>query len=149
MLLVLEIGWKHHREILASLPGANSLAPQPEHVHSIDDARSFLSKTNQKYDIIVLDAYSKNYVPFHLMTLQYYQLLYDRLTTPNGVIVSNQLGSLDQEQDTSKLYRSVYKTMSQVFSPSAVYAFPLDVGNSNRVQNIMLVAIKKSSHTTI
>jgi spermidine synthase len=107
-----------------------------------DDARNFLSRTNQKYDIIVLDAYSKNYVPFHLMTLEYYQLLYNRLTTPNGVIVSNQLGSLDQEQDTSKLYRAVYKTMSQVFSSSAVYAFPIDIGNSDNVQNIMLVAIK-------
>jgi spermidine synthase len=39
-----------------------------------EHARSFLSRTNQKYDIIVLDAYSKNYVPFHLMTLEYYQL---------------------------------------------------------------------------
>jgi spermidine synthase len=109
-----------------------------------EDARNFLSRTNQKYDIIVLDAYSKNYVPFHLMTLGYYQLLYNRLTTPNGVIVSNQLGSLAEEQDTSKLYRAVYKTMSQVFSsPSAaVYAFPLDVGNIDNVQNIILVAIK-------
>lgn len=52
-----------------------------------EDARSFLSRTNQRYDIIVLDAYSKNYVPFHL-TLEYYQLLYNRLTTPNGDIVS-------------------------------------------------------------
>jgi spermidine synthase len=61
-----------------------------------DDARDFLTKTsnNQKYDIIVLDAFSKNYVPFHLMTLQYYQLLYNKLTAPNGVIVSNQVGSL-------------------------------------------------------
>lgn len=109
---------------------------------NLEDARNFLSRTNQKYDIIVLDAYSKNYVPFHLMTLQYYQLLYSRLTTPNGVIVSNQLGSLDQDQDTSKLYRAVYKTMSQVFSSSAVYVFPLDVGNSNDVQNIILVPIK-------
>ena len=107
-----------------------------------EDARNFLSSTNQKYDIIVLDAYSKNYVPFHLMTLEYYQLLYNRLTTPNGVIISNQLGSLDQEQDTSKLYRAVYKTMSQVFSPAAVYAFPLDVENRDNVQNIILVAIK-------
>jgi spermidine synthase len=107
-----------------------------------EDARNFLSRTNQKYDIIVLDAYSKNYVPFHLMTLEYFQLLYNRLTTPNGVIVSNQLGSLDQGQDTSKLYRAEYKTMSQVFSSSAVYAFPLDIGNSDNVQNIMLVAVK-------
>lgn len=109
-----------------------------------EDARDFLSRTNQEYDIIVLDAYSKNYVPFHLMTLEYYHLLYNRLTTPNGVIVSNQFGSLAEEQDTSKLYRSAYKTMSQVFSsPSAaVYAFPLDVGNIDNLQNIILVAIK-------
>lgn len=81
------------------------------------------------------------------MTLEYYQLLYNRLTTPNGVIVSNQLGSLAQEQDTSKLYRAVFKTISQVFSPSAVYAFPLDVGNSNNVQNIILVAIRDPDMT--
>ena len=43
------------------------------------DARDFLTKTSDsKYDIIVLDAYSKNYVPFHLMTLQYYELLYQK-----------------------------------------------------------------------
>jgi len=75
-----------------------------------DDARDFLTKTsNQKYDIIILDAFSKNYVPFHLMTLQYYHLLYNKLTTPNGVIVSNQVGSL--QGDTSNLYRATYKTM--------------------------------------
>ncbi len=110
-----------------------------------EDARDFLSSTNQKYDIIVLDAYSKTSVPFHLMTLEYYQLLYNRLTTPNGVIVSNQLGSLDQEQDTSKLYRAVYKTISQVFSSAAVYIFPFDndvVHDYDVVQNIILVAIK-------
>lgn len=33
-----------------------------------EDARDFLSKSNQKYDIIILDAFSKDYVPFHLMT---------------------------------------------------------------------------------
>jgi spermidine synthase len=78
-----------------------------------DDARHFLAKTsNQKYDIIILDAFSKNYVPFHLMTLQYYQLLYNKLTKPNGVIVSNQVGSL--EGDRSNLYRAAYKTISQV-----------------------------------
>lgn len=104
-----------------------------------DDARDFLSKTSsQKYDIIVLDAFSKNYVPFHLMTLQYYQLLYNKLTTPNGVIVSNQGGSLDG--DTSNLYRAAYKTMSQVF-PS-VYAFPINTFSPHAVQNIILVATK-------
>jgi spermidine synthase len=104
-----------------------------------DDARDFLSKTsNQRYDIIVLDAFSKNYVPFHLMTLRYYQLLYNKLTTPNDVIVSNQVGSL--EGDTSNLYRAAYKTMSQVF-PS-VYAFPINQFSPDAIQNIILVATK-------
>jgi len=107
-----------------------------------DDARDFLTKTsNQKYDIIILDAFSKNYVPFHLMTLQYYQLLYNKLTQPNGVIVSNQVGSL--EGDTSNLYRAAYKTMSQVFPD--VYAFPLSQFSPSAVQNIILVGTKNTA----
>jgi spermidine synthase len=107
-----------------------------------DDARDFLTKTNhQKYDIIILDAFSKNYVPFHLMTLQYYQLLHNKLTTPNGVIVSNQVGSL--EGDTSNLYRAAYKTMSQVFPD--VYAFPLSQFSPSAVQNIILVGTKNTA----
>src|SRR5437016_5772704 len=72
------------------------------------------------------------------MTLQYYQLLYNKLTTTNGVIVSNQVGSL--QGDTSNLYRAAYKTMSQVFPD--VYAFPLSQFSPSAVQNIILVGTK-------
>jgi spermidine synthase len=106
------------------------------------DARNFLSNTNQKYDIIFLDAFSKNYVPFHLMTLEYYRILSNKLTQ-DGVIVSNNYGSLDEKEHTSDLYRAVYKTMSKVFS--AVYVFVVTgiaTNIDNRVQNIILVATK-------
>jgi spermidine synthase len=104
-----------------------------------DDARDYLTRTsNQKYDIIILDAFSRNYVPFHLMTLQYYQLLYNKLSTPNGVIVSNQVGSI--EGDTSNLYRAAYKTMLRVFP--TVYAFTTGNSSSSGIQNIILVATK-------
>jgi spermidine synthase len=113
------------------------------HIYN-DDARDFLTKTssNQKYDIIILDAFSKKYVPFHLMTLQYYQLLYNKLTMPNGVIVSNQVGSL--EGDRSNLYIAAYKTMSQVFPD--VYAFPLSQLFPDAVQNIILVGMKNNNN---
>lgn len=75
------------------------------------------------------------------MPLQYYQLLYNKLTTPNGVIVSNQIGSL--EGDTSNLYRAAYKTMSQVFP--TVYAFPMNQFSTDAVQNIILVATKNAN----
>jgi spermidine synthase len=105
-----------------------------------EDARDFLSKSNQKYDIIILDAFSKSYVPFHLMTLEFFQILYDKLAKPNGVIVSNQIGSLGERgEDTSDLYRAVYRTMLEVF-PS-VYVFPIELKSASN-QNILLVASK-------
>ena len=104
------------------------------------DARDFLSKTHDsKYDIIFLDAFSKNNVPFHLMTLQYYEILYKKLGS-NGVVVSNQIGSLEGGP-TSDLYRAIYKTMSQVFPH--VYVFPAEFPTEPKtVQNIIMVATK-------
>ena len=104
-----------------------------------DDARNFLSKTEKKYDLIILDAFSKNYVPFHLMTLEYFQLLDKRLSS-DGVIISNSIGSM--AGDRSDIVRAVHKTISQVF-PS-VYVFPTE-HNSGNLQNIMLAAMKTPS----
>jgi hypothetical protein len=83
-----------------------------------------------------LDAFSKNYVPFHLMTLEYFQLLDKRLSS-DGVIISNNIGSMTG--DRSDIVRAVYKTISQVF-PS-VYVFPTE-NNSGNLQNIMVAAMK-------
>ena len=101
-----------------------------------DDARNFLSKTEKEYDLIILDAFSKNYVPFHLLTLEYFQLL-DKKLTSDGIIISNNIGSMTG--DRSDIVRAVYKTISQVF-PS-VYVFPTE-NNSGNLQNIMLAAMK-------
>ena len=101
-----------------------------------DDARNFLSKTEKRYDMIILDAFSQNYVPFHLMTLEYFQLL-DKKLTSDGVIISNNIGSMTG--DRSDIVRAVYKTISQVF-PS-LYVFPTEY-NPRNLQNIMLTAIK-------
>lgn len=109
-----------------------------------DDGRRFLLSEGRQYDIIVLDAYSKSYVPFHLMTREYYQLLDDRLV-PGGVIVSNHIGSMGQmayNYETSKLWRAAYKTMAEVF-PS-VHVFPTRP-NTDGVQNIILVAGNESA----
>jgi hypothetical protein len=52
--------------------------------------------------------------------------------------VSNQIGSLGERgEDTSDLYRAVYKTMLEVF-PS-VYVFPIEFKSASD-QNILLVA---------
>jgi len=52
------------------------------------DARPFLRKTRERYDLIVADAYRPPYVPFYLATREFFRLARSRLA-PGGVIVLN------------------------------------------------------------
>ncbi len=108
-------------------------------VHN-EDARLYLSQTTNSYDLIVLDAYTKTYVPFHLMTWEFMQLLSSKLN-PNGVVISNLIGSL--VGDTSDIIRAEYKTIISVFPNIAVFATSsFSIGS---VQNIMLVFARSDS----
>ena len=99
-----------------------------------DDARKHLSTFEKKYDLIVLDAYASNYVPYHLMTQEFFQTVEKRLE-PDGVVVSNVIGSI--EGNNSQLVRAMYKTMKETFPVS--YIFPTEARTTN-VQNIMIVS---------
>ncbi|GKS61792.1 spermidine synthase [Candidatus Nitrosocosmicus sp.] len=68
----------------------------------VQDAREFLNKYTGSYDMIVFDAFSKSYVPFHLMTVEFYKLLSDKLSN-GGVVISNHIGSPSNAQATSDL----------------------------------------------
>ncbi len=105
------------------------------------DGREFLANHREKYDLVILDAFSKSYVPFHLMTMEFYEILYNELN-PGGVVISNHIGSPNSNHDTSNLYRANLKTMLDVFP--AVYVFPTD--NSKSIQNIILAAIKSENN---
>ena len=98
------------------------------------DARQHLSMFDKKYDLIILDAYASSYVPYHLLTHEFYQLLENRLQ-PDGIIISNLIGSI--EGSKSPLVRSAFKTMSETFPVS--YVFPTENKPTNQ-QNIMIVA---------
>ena len=102
----------------------------------VEDGRTFLERSGS-YDLIVLDAYSKSYVPFHLMTLEFLESLSGRLN-PGGVVVSNLIASFIG--DTSDLMRAEYKTMSSVFSE--VYVFYTFSERASELQNLILVATR-------
>jgi spermidine synthase len=108
-----------------------------------DDGRAFLGRAG-KYDLVVLDAYSKTYVPFHLMTLEFFEALNAHLE-PDGIIVSNLISSLIG--DTSDLLMSEYKTVNEVFPQ--VYLFYTRTQSVSQVQNIILVATKASNKFSI
>src|ERR687885_985791 len=57
------------------------------HVHTAD-ARPFLRRSRQRYDLIVVDAYRQPYIPFYLATREFFALVRDHLT-PRGMVVVN------------------------------------------------------------
>ena len=52
------------------------------------DARPFLRRTKERYDLILVDAYRPPYVPFYLTTQEFFRLARSRLA-PGGALVIN------------------------------------------------------------
>ncbi|WP_426436174.1 spermidine synthase [Bradyrhizobium genosp. P] len=77
------------------------------------DGRLFLSQSKDKYDIILIDAYRGPFVPFHLMTKEFYQIVKDHLAD-GGVVVQN------VDPDTM-LFDSAVKTIGAVLPQIELY----------------------------
>jgi len=101
-----------------------------------DGGRQYLESTNHTYDVIVLDAYRKDSVPFELTTVEFMQLASDRLDD-DGVLLANLISA--PSGPASEFYRAEYRTMQQAFPQ--VYSFPTVGGPV--VQNIEIVATKR------
>ncbi|MDQ7844254.1 MAG: fused MFS/spermidine synthase [Armatimonadota bacterium] len=105
---------------------------------TVQDGRQFLARSRQRYDLVVLDAYFAESIPFHLTTVEFYRLLASRLA-PGGVVVSNIIGALSGPR--SALFRALYRTQAQVFP--GLYPFPVayhPYEDADVIRNIMLVA---------
>jgi spermidine synthase len=109
-------------------------------VHTVG-GRQFLQETNHTYDLIVLDAYKRDKVPFQLTTVEFMRLAADRLDE-DGVLLANVISA--PGGPASKFYRAEYRTMAEVFPQ--VYAFP--TSSTGLVQNIELVATKDATRIT-
>lgn len=77
------------------------------------DGRVFLNRHNEAYDVIMVDAFTGSYIPFHLMTKEFYRLVRERLA-PDGVAAFNII------PDT-KLYDSNVRTLKAAFDHVDLY----------------------------
>jgi spermidine synthase len=75
----------------------------------IRDARRHFKKSKQKYDLILLDAYNDENVPFHLTTLEFLFLVKSRMTE-DGVVMANVWSS-----NTNNYFNSMIATYLKVF----------------------------------
>lgn len=84
------------------------------------DGRRFIQETDAKYDLIFLDAYNSDTIPFHLTTREFYREVEQRLA-PGGIVASNIIGTLRGPQ--SAFFRSMYRTLGEVFP--TLYTIPV------------------------
>jgi spermidine synthase len=110
----------------------------------VDDGRRYLQRTDERYDVIMVDAFYSDGVPFHLTTLEFMQLLRERLT-PGGVIATNVIGALSG--GSSQITRALWKTYSAVFPTVAVH--PVFEGPEDRlpadIRNIIFIATERAA----
>ena len=79
----------------------------------VSDGRSFLLRDNERWDVILIDAYRGPFVPFHLLTREFYTLVKSRLN-PGGVVVQN-------IEPTTMLFDSATATLKSVFPSVDLY----------------------------
>jgi len=106
------------------------------------DGRVFLNQSQDKFDIVYLDAYGSHIsVPFHLTTAEALTRIYESLND-NGIVVANLVSGLIGEK--GKFFLSELKTYKSVFPE--VMVFPVnEPENLQNLQNIVLIAFKNKT----
>ena len=104
----------------------------------VDDGRRWLTRHDERWDAIVLDAFYADSIPFHLATREFLELASSRLR-PGGVIVTNSIGALTGSN--SRLLRSLVRTYRSVFTTVAVHpVFEQGDRDPGEVRNVIVVA---------
>jgi len=103
---------------------------------TIQDGRVFIRKSDEIYDLIIMDAYTANkygsYVPFHLATLEFFEIVDEHLSD-DGILAFNIIGTLRGYR--KEVVASIYRTMDRVFPE--IYVFP-----AKSSDNIVMIASK-------
>ncbi len=83
---------------------------------SAADGRPYLDRTDERWDVIHVDAYRQPYIPFYLTTREFFELANDRLA--DGGVMSINVGSTPEDP---RINEAVAATMRDVFPFVARY----------------------------
>lgn len=101
----------------------------------IQDARYFLINTPKQYDYVVLDVFSGENMPAHLLSLEAFELVSGKLTE-SGILAFNMFGSVNAG---SFMTVSIIKTLQQVFDQVDVYPM-FDARGDQQMGNMSVIA---------
>ncbi|MGE0028027.1 MAG: spermidine synthase [Thermoleophilia bacterium] len=80
------------------------------HLHTAD-ARPFLRTSDRRWDAIVVDAYRQPYIPFYLVTKEFFQEVHDHLE-PGGTVMVN----VGHPEGSDRLEKVLAATMGTAFA---------------------------------
>ena len=75
-----------------------------------EDARTFLRRSDRRYDVVMVDVYRQPYIPFHLTTREFFELARDRLR-PGGTVIVN----VGHPKGQAALEKAISATIADVF----------------------------------
>jgi len=84
-----------------------NVKPEPNFDIVVLDGRMYLARNHKTFDMILVDAYRGPFVPFHLLTKEFYGLIKERLN-PGGVVVQN-------VEPSTMLFDAAVATIGAVF----------------------------------
>ena len=102
-----------------------------------EDARTFLNRNTEKYQVILCDTFNSHYaIPFHLTTLEAARRIKASMTH-DGVVLINLLSAI--EGDRGRLFRALFATYASTFPKVMAFAVD-DPHDPSSWQNIIIAA---------
>lgn len=113
------------------------LPDSPRLTNHVVDARPYLARTDQKYDLVYVDTFSTgHFVPPHLVTIEFFESIKQSMLE-DGILMINFIGNLHAGSDRS-VTGSFIKTISQVF-PN-IRLFGVLPNRPDLIQNLVFIA---------
>lgn len=90
--------------------------PDDSQIVHVGDGRAFIENSKKRYDIIFLDAYGPDSIPYSLATQEFLEVVRDRLAK-GGVVCSNLLTGNPRFWDMVKTYAEVFPELRLIKPP--------------------------------
>lgn len=110
----------------------------------VEDGRTYVERTAERYGFVVLDAFHAETHPVHLFTREFFARV-DAVLSPGGILAINMAGIA--EGDGSAAWRAVRRTLAERFAHVRTFATPTAPHARTRLTNLFLVASQEQLPT--
>ena len=101
-----------------------------------EDARAFLNRQREQYDLVFVDVFNSHYaVPFQMGTCEAAAVL-RRAVAPGGIMLMNVISAV--EGPDGRLFQSIFNALAQSFAEVQVYCAGGEA--ADKLQNLMVAA---------